>query len=164
MKKALQGSKNDYWEILSSTTNLFYYYLFRTEEKINYKFFRKWVLKSPLYIESNDETIKKFILQMNKYKNCSYRQYCARARERESPFLSQFPSFCKNIYSMYKHTHIHTHTHARTHKHIQTVYRRSLDTAASSIFVREQKSGIQINRYRYRYTYAHIIHTSTDTR
>ena len=25
-KKALQGSKNDYWEILSITTNLFYYY------------------------------------------------------------------------------------------------------------------------------------------
>ena len=28
-KKALQGSKNDYWDILSITTNLFYYYLFR---------------------------------------------------------------------------------------------------------------------------------------
>jgi hypothetical protein len=25
-KTALQGSKNDYWEILSITTNLFYYY------------------------------------------------------------------------------------------------------------------------------------------
>jgi hypothetical protein len=35
-KKALQGSKNDYWEILSITTNLFYYYLFRTEQTINY--------------------------------------------------------------------------------------------------------------------------------
>ena len=34
LKKALQGSKNDYWEILSITTNLFYYYLFSTEEKI----------------------------------------------------------------------------------------------------------------------------------
>ena len=33
-KKALQGSKNDYWEILSITTNLIYYYLFRTEETI----------------------------------------------------------------------------------------------------------------------------------
>jgi hypothetical protein len=31
-KKALQGSKNDY-----ITTNLFYYYLFRTDETINYK-------------------------------------------------------------------------------------------------------------------------------
>jgi hypothetical protein len=36
IKKALQGSKNDYWEILSITTNLFYYYLFRTEQTINY--------------------------------------------------------------------------------------------------------------------------------
>ena len=35
-KKALQGSKNDYWDILSITTNLFCYYLFRTEEKIHY--------------------------------------------------------------------------------------------------------------------------------
>ena len=26
IKKALQGSKNDYWEILSITTNLVYYY------------------------------------------------------------------------------------------------------------------------------------------
>ncbi len=33
LTKALQGSKNDYWEILSITTNLFYYYLFRTEEQ-----------------------------------------------------------------------------------------------------------------------------------
>jgi len=33
MKKALQGSENDYWEILRITTNLFYYYLFRTEGK-----------------------------------------------------------------------------------------------------------------------------------
>ena len=36
-KKALQGSKNDYWGIWSITTNLFYYYLFRTDETINYK-------------------------------------------------------------------------------------------------------------------------------
>jgi hypothetical protein len=36
-KNALQGSKNDYWEILSITTNSFYCYLFRTEETINYK-------------------------------------------------------------------------------------------------------------------------------
>jgi hypothetical protein len=36
IKKALQGSKNDYWETLSITTNLFHYYLFRTEETINY--------------------------------------------------------------------------------------------------------------------------------
>jgi hypothetical protein len=25
-KKALQGSKSDYWDILSTTSNLFYYY------------------------------------------------------------------------------------------------------------------------------------------
>ena len=31
LKKALQGSKNDY-----ITTNLFYYYLFRTDETTNY--------------------------------------------------------------------------------------------------------------------------------
>jgi hypothetical protein len=31
-KKALQGSKNDYWKILSITANVFYYYLFRTEK------------------------------------------------------------------------------------------------------------------------------------
>jgi hypothetical protein len=32
-KKALQGSKNDYWDILSITTNLFYFYLFRTDKR-----------------------------------------------------------------------------------------------------------------------------------
>ena len=31
--------KSDYWDILSITTNLFYYYLFRTDETINYKKF-----------------------------------------------------------------------------------------------------------------------------
>jgi hypothetical protein len=36
-KKALQGSKIDYWDILSITTNLFDYYLFRTEHKISFK-------------------------------------------------------------------------------------------------------------------------------
>jgi hypothetical protein len=74
-KKALQGSKNDYWDILSITTNLFYYYLFRTDEKINYKIFCLWVRNNPLYIKSNDETIKKIILPSNKYKNVSYNQY-----------------------------------------------------------------------------------------
>jgi hypothetical protein len=74
-KKALQGSKNDYWDILSITTNLFYYFLFRTEYKINYKNFRKWFLKNPLYVKSNDETIKNFILPSNPFKNCSYGEY-----------------------------------------------------------------------------------------
>jgi hypothetical protein len=30
--KAFQDSKNDYWKILSITTNLFYFCLFRTDE------------------------------------------------------------------------------------------------------------------------------------
>ena len=74
-KKALQGSKNDYWMILNITTNLFYYYLFRREETINFKKIRLWFRQNPLYTKSNDETIKSFILTMNKYKNCSYHQY-----------------------------------------------------------------------------------------
>ena len=48
-KKALQGTKSDYWDILSITTNLFYYYLFRTDETINYKKFRLWLRQNPLY-------------------------------------------------------------------------------------------------------------------
>ena len=48
-KKALQGSKNDYWNILSITTNFFYYYLFRKDETINYKKFRLWLRQNPLY-------------------------------------------------------------------------------------------------------------------
>ena len=52
IKKAFQGSKNDYWEILSITTNLFYYYLFRTEETINYKKIRLWFRQNQLYIIS----------------------------------------------------------------------------------------------------------------
>ena len=74
-KKALQGSKNDYWEILSITTNLFYYYLFRTDGTINYKKNRLWFRQNPLYIKSNNETIKKFILPSNPFKNCSYEEY-----------------------------------------------------------------------------------------
>jgi hypothetical protein len=63
-KKALQGSKNDYWEILSIKTNLFYYYLFRTEKTINFKKIRLWFSQNPLYIKSNGETIKnKFALK-----------------------------------------------------------------------------------------------------
>jgi hypothetical protein len=46
-QKALQGSKNDYWEILSITTNLFYYYLFRTGETIKYKKIRLWFRQNP---------------------------------------------------------------------------------------------------------------------
>jgi len=74
-KRALQGSKNDYWEILSITTNLSCYFLFRTDETVNYKKIRLLFHKNPLYIKSTDKTFKKFILLPNKYKNCSYNQY-----------------------------------------------------------------------------------------
>ena len=60
---------------MSITTNLFYYYLFRTEETINYKQFRLWFRQNPLYIKSNDETFKKIILPSNPFKNCSYKEY-----------------------------------------------------------------------------------------
>ena len=33
--------------------------------------------KNPLYIKSDDETIKNFILPSNPYKNCSYKEYLA---------------------------------------------------------------------------------------
>ncbi len=57
------GSKNDYWDILSITANLFYFYLFRTDNKINYNKFRDWFLNNPLYIKSSesDETIIDFL-------------------------------------------------------------------------------------------------------
>jgi len=74
-KKAFQGTKSDYWDILSITTNLFYYYLFRTEETINYKQFRLWFRKNSLYIKSNDETIKNYILPSNPFKNGTYKDY-----------------------------------------------------------------------------------------
>ena len=60
---------------MSITTNLFYHYLFRTDETIHYKQFRLWFRQNPLYIKSNDETIKKFILPSNPFKNCSYEEY-----------------------------------------------------------------------------------------
>ena len=55
LKKALQCSKNDYWEILSISTNLFYYYLFRTDETINYQKFRLWFRQNPIYRERESE-------------------------------------------------------------------------------------------------------------
>ena len=74
-KEALQGSEIDYWDIFSISTNLFYYYLFRTDDTINYKKFRVWFRQNPLYIKSNDETIKNFILPSNPFQNCSYKEY-----------------------------------------------------------------------------------------
>ena len=67
IQKCFQGSKSDYWDILSITTNLFYYYLFRTDETINYKKIRLWFLTNNLYIKSNDETIKNFVSHSNPY-------------------------------------------------------------------------------------------------
>jgi hypothetical protein len=43
----LNGSKSNYYDILSITANLFYYYLFRTEETINNKKIRKCFLNNP---------------------------------------------------------------------------------------------------------------------
>ncbi len=40
---------------------------------MNYKKFR--FRQNPLYIKSNDETIKNFILPSNPFKNCSYKEY-----------------------------------------------------------------------------------------
>ena len=57
-KKRFQGSKMIIWKYWD-TTNLLYFYLFRTEETINNKKFRLWFRHSPLYSKSNDETIKK---------------------------------------------------------------------------------------------------------
>jgi hypothetical protein len=62
-KKALQGTKSDYWDILSITTNLFYYYLFRTDETINYKKFRLWFRQNPLYI--NNSNIDNYSLSLS---------------------------------------------------------------------------------------------------
>jgi len=74
-KKTLQGTKSDYWDILSITTNLFYYYLFRTEETINYKKVRLWFRKNPLYIKSDDETIKNFIVPSGGFCDYTYKKY-----------------------------------------------------------------------------------------
>ena len=60
---------------MSITTNIFYYYLFRTAETIDYKKIRLWFRQNPLYIKSNDESIKKFISPSNPFKNCSYNEY-----------------------------------------------------------------------------------------
>jgi len=74
-KKCSNFSTSNYYDILSITGNFFYYSLFRTEETINYQKNRLWFRHNPLFIKPRDETIKKIILPMNKYKNCSYNQY-----------------------------------------------------------------------------------------
>ena len=56
-KKCFKGSNFDYWDILNITTCLFFYYIFRTDEQIYYKGFRRWFLKHPLYIFTSDKSI-----------------------------------------------------------------------------------------------------------
>jgi hypothetical protein len=51
-KKSFNGSKSDYWDILNFTVYLFYYHIFRTENKIRYHFFRKWFRKRQLSFTS----------------------------------------------------------------------------------------------------------------
>ena len=82
-KKALLGTKSNYWNILNITVYIFNYYLLRPDNnEINYKSFRKWYLKNPLYNES-DKKLNEFDgdnefrkqEQMNKYiKNKTYDQ------------------------------------------------------------------------------------------
>ena len=76
-KKALQGSKNDYWDILSITTSLFYYYLFRTEETINYKKIRLWFRQNPLYINNSniDNYPDEFLNISDNRRDSKYKQY-----------------------------------------------------------------------------------------
>jgi hypothetical protein len=57
--KNYKETNSNYYYILSITGDLFYCYLFRTEETINDKKFRLWFRHSPFYSKSNDETIKK---------------------------------------------------------------------------------------------------------
>ena len=47
IKEALQGSKNDFLEILGITTNLFYYYLFRTKKQLILNKFVDGSVKTP---------------------------------------------------------------------------------------------------------------------
>ena len=74
-KKALQGTKSSFWDILNITVYIFNYYLLRgNNDEINYKSFRKWYIKNPFYLES-DKKLNKFDgdnefrkqEQMNKY-------------------------------------------------------------------------------------------------
>ena len=53
LKKGFNGSKCDYWDILNITTNLFDFYLFRTEDKINYHKNRFFEFKTH-YIHPNE--------------------------------------------------------------------------------------------------------------
>ena len=76
-KKALQGTKSDYWDTLSITTNLFYYYLFRTDETINYKKFRLWFRQNPLYINNSniDNYPDEFLNISENRRDYKYKEY-----------------------------------------------------------------------------------------
>ena len=74
-KKALQGTKSDYWDILSITTNLFYYYLFRTDETINYKQFRLWFRQNPLYINNSNYYPDEFLSIPENRRDYKYKEY-----------------------------------------------------------------------------------------
>jgi hypothetical protein len=76
-KKALQGTKSDYWDILSITTNLFYYYLFRTDETINYKKIRLWFRQNPLYITNSniDNYPDEFLNISENRRDYKYKEY-----------------------------------------------------------------------------------------
>ena len=76
-KKALQGTKSYYWDILSITTNLFYYYLFRTDETINYKKFRLWFRQNPLYINNSniDNYPDEFLNISENRRDYKYKEY-----------------------------------------------------------------------------------------
>ena len=59
-KKTSQSTPSGYWDILNITVYIFNYYLFRSNNnEINYKSFRKWYLKTPLYLES-DKKLNEF--------------------------------------------------------------------------------------------------------
>ena len=57
IKFLLNGSKSVFWDVLNITVQLFSYNLFRTENKMNHNFFRKWVSKNPLNILKSDKKV-----------------------------------------------------------------------------------------------------------
>ena len=59
-KKCFQGSKSEFYTILSITGHLFHYVL-SCNEPINYKSLRKWCLKTPFYYDSfKEKTLEDF--------------------------------------------------------------------------------------------------------
>ena len=62
---------------MSITTNLFYYYLFRTDETINYKKIRLWFRQNPLYINNSniDNYPDEFLNISENRRDYNYKQY-----------------------------------------------------------------------------------------